>query len=123
MVVHDILTLAPALAAELEGVPVATLIPHVYPVGEPGFPPYAFGARLPRTAAGRALWRALRPAGARRACERGRDELNDARRQARAGAAWTACTAASARSCRMVGTFPSSSTRAAGPTTCTWSGR
>src|SRR5512132_501646 len=30
-VVADILTLAPALAGELEGVPVATLIPHVHP--------------------------------------------------------------------------------------------
>jgi UDP:flavonoid glycosyltransferase YjiC (YdhE family) len=29
VVVHDILTLAPALAGELESVPVATLIPHV----------------------------------------------------------------------------------------------
>ncbi len=48
VVVHDILTLAPALAAELEGIAVATLIPHVYPVTEPDFPPYAFGARLPR---------------------------------------------------------------------------
>ena len=48
-VVHDILTLAPAMAGELEGVPVATLIPHLYPVGAPGFPPYAAGARLPRT--------------------------------------------------------------------------
>ena len=35
VVVHDILTLAPALAGELEGLPVATLIPHVYPVGAP----------------------------------------------------------------------------------------
>jgi len=43
VVVHDILTLAPAMAAELEGVPAATLIPHVHPAGEPGFPPYAFG--------------------------------------------------------------------------------
>ena len=34
-VVADILTLAPALAAELEGVPRATLIPHVYPENEP----------------------------------------------------------------------------------------
>src|ERR1700759_2047104 len=49
VVVHDILTLAPALSGELEGVPVATLIPHVYPVGVSGFPPYAFGARMPRT--------------------------------------------------------------------------
>jgi UDP:flavonoid glycosyltransferase YjiC (YdhE family) len=80
VVVHDILTLAPALAAELESVPVATLIPHVYPVMEPGFPPYAFGARLPRTATGRALWRAFdRPV--RAGLERGRAELNDTRRQ------------------------------------------
>lgn len=80
VVVHDILTLAPALAGELESVPVATLIPHVYPVMEPGFPPYAFGARLPRTSAGRALWRAFeRPV--RSGLERGRAELNDTRRQ------------------------------------------
>lgn len=59
VVVHDVLTLAPALAAELEQIPSATLIPHVYPVGEPGFPPYSFGARLPRTALGRGLWQAL----------------------------------------------------------------
>jgi hypothetical protein len=30
-VVADILTAAPALAAELEGVPVATLVPHGHP--------------------------------------------------------------------------------------------
>ena len=54
---HDILTLAPALAAELESVPRATLIPHVYPVGAPGLPPYAFGARRPRTRLGATLWR------------------------------------------------------------------
>jgi UDP:flavonoid glycosyltransferase YjiC (YdhE family) len=59
VVVHDILTLAPALGAELEGVPVATLIPHIYPLGAPGFPPYAFGARLPRTVIGRTAWRAV----------------------------------------------------------------
>ena len=74
VVVHDILTLAPALAGELESVPVATLIPHVYPVTEPGFPPYAFGARLPRTSAGRVLWRGFdRPV--RAGLERGRAEL------------------------------------------------
>ena len=80
VVVNDILTLAPALAAELEGVPMATLIPHVYPVGAPGFPPYAFGAREPRTRLGRQAWTALDPllqAGLRR----GRAELNDARAQ------------------------------------------
>jgi UDP:flavonoid glycosyltransferase YjiC (YdhE family) len=56
-VVADILTPAPALAAELEGVPVATLVPHVHPDLPSGFPPYSIGARLPRTAFGRALWR------------------------------------------------------------------
>jgi MGT family glycosyltransferase len=80
VVVHDILTLAPAMAAELEGRPTATLIPHVYPVSEPGMPPYALGARLPRTAAGRALWRSLdRPMQA--GLRRGRDELNATRAQ------------------------------------------
>jgi MGT family glycosyltransferase len=80
VVVHDILTLAPALGAELEGIPAATLIPHVYPVGERGFPPYALGARLPRTGLGRTLWRAFdRPVAA--GLSRGRDELNDARRR------------------------------------------
>ena len=78
VVVHDILTLAPALAGELEGLPVATLVPHVYPVTAHGLPPYALGARLPRTACGRAVWRALaRPVG--HGVERGRRELNDTR--------------------------------------------
>jgi len=75
VVVADILTLAPSLAAELEGVPAATLIPHVYPVGAPGLPPYSLGARAPRTAAGRALWRALgRPA--ERGLRLGRDQYD-----------------------------------------------
>jgi MGT family glycosyltransferase len=78
VVVHDILTLAPALAAELEGIPAATLIPHVCPVGAPGFPPYAFGARLPGTAIGAVLWRGFdRPVAA--GLRRGRAELNGAR--------------------------------------------
>ena len=59
VVVHDILTLAPALAAELEGIPAATLIPHLYPVSEPGMPAFASGVRPPRTRAGRRVWRAL----------------------------------------------------------------
>jgi MGT family glycosyltransferase len=78
VVVHDILTLAPALAAELEGLRTATLIPHVYPVGAPGLPPYALGARAPRTALGRSVWRMLdRPV--RAGLRRGREELNQAR--------------------------------------------
>jgi UDP:flavonoid glycosyltransferase YjiC (YdhE family) len=80
VVVHDILTLAPALGGELEGLPVATLIPHLFPVGQPGFPPYAFGARMPRTEVGRTLWRSFdRPVNAGLA--RGRSELNRTRVQ------------------------------------------
>jgi MGT family glycosyltransferase len=56
--VSDILTLAPALAAERAGVPLATLIPHIYPVVEPGLPFFAIGLRPPRTALGRTIWRA-----------------------------------------------------------------
>jgi len=78
IVVHDILTIAPALAAELEGIPVATLIPHVYPVGQTGFPPYSFGARMPRTKLAATLWRGFdRPVA--KGLGQGRAELNDAR--------------------------------------------
>ena len=74
----DILTLAPALAAELEGVPCATLIPHVHPHMQPDFPIYSLGARMPRSPAGRAFWRRVqRPVDA--GLELGRDELNRTR--------------------------------------------
>src|SRR3954465_5156790 len=56
VVVSDILTLAPALAAERAGLRRATLIPHVYPVHEPGLPFFAFGLQPPRTPVGRAAW-------------------------------------------------------------------
>ncbi len=77
-VVADILTLAPALAAEAQGIPVATVVPHVLPASERGFPPYSLGARLPRTPMGRAVWSALDHAvgvGLRK----GREELNETR--------------------------------------------
>jgi UDP:flavonoid glycosyltransferase YjiC (YdhE family) len=61
VVVSDILTLAPTLAAEVVGVPRATLIPHVYPVHDEGMPFFAVGAQPPRTPVGRALWRACLP--------------------------------------------------------------
>jgi MGT family glycosyltransferase len=78
VVVADILTLAPALAGEVAEVPVATLIPHVHPHGQPHFPIYSLGARLPRTAAGRALWRRAQPL-IERGLQLGREELNDTR--------------------------------------------
>jgi len=77
-IVADILTLAPALAGELEGVPVATLVPHVDPRSAPGLPPFSIGARRPRTRAGRRLWRAADPITAR-GLELGRLELNETR--------------------------------------------
>ena len=83
-VVADILTLAPALAAELEGVPVATVIPHTDPRMGQGWPPYSAGARLPRTLVGRRLWGALSrltDAG----LEHGRRELNETRRRLELG--------------------------------------
>ncbi len=80
LVVHDILTLAPSLCAELEGIPRATLVPHVFPEMAPGFPIYSFGARLPRTAVGRAFWeRAHAPV--RRGLRNGRRALNQTREQ------------------------------------------
>src|SRR6478609_735335 len=74
-VVSDILTLAPALAAEKAGVPLATLIPHIYPVVEPGLPFFAAGLRPPRTPLGRAAWRAGQRA-LDVGLERGRRDLN-----------------------------------------------
>jgi UDP:flavonoid glycosyltransferase YjiC (YdhE family) len=78
VVVADILTLAPALAAEIDQRPCATLIPHVHPHGPPDFPIYSLGARLPSTAVGRALWRQGQRA-VDRGLERGRVELNQTR--------------------------------------------
>ena len=78
LVVSDILTRAPALAAEVAGVPGATLIPHVYPVQRPGQPMYSMGFQPARTPLGRAGWRATMPllnVGLRQ----GRDELNETR--------------------------------------------
>jgi len=78
VVVSDILTLAPSLAAEVAAVPRATLIPHIHPVHEPGLPFFAFGAQPPRTAAGRALWTGALPI-LETGLRRGRRELNEQR--------------------------------------------
>ena len=78
--VADIITLAPALAGEMAGVPVATLIPHVDPRPHPGFPAYSVGARLPRTARGGRFWDTVHRRMVRGSLALGRDELNDARR-------------------------------------------
>jgi MGT family glycosyltransferase len=78
VVVSDILTLAPAFAAERAGLKRATLIPHIYPVQEPGLPFFAIGALAPRTQVGRAMWRRALPV-LIRGLEQGRDEMNESR--------------------------------------------
>ncbi|MDQ3678577.1 MAG: glycosyl transferase, partial [Actinomycetota bacterium] len=103
-VVSDILTLAPALAAELEGVPVATLIPHIDPRLPPGCAAYSCGARAPRTALGRTLWRAADPL-LRAGLERGRRELNETRERLGLAPRHRVHGAISQALC-IVGTFP-----------------
>ncbi|HEY6145338.1 MAG TPA: nucleotide disphospho-sugar-binding domain-containing protein [Solirubrobacterales bacterium] len=76
VVVSDILTLAPTLAAERAGIPLATLIPHIYPVVEPGLPFFAIGLRPPRTRLGRALWRTGHDRALKIGLEQGRRDLN-----------------------------------------------
>jgi MGT family glycosyltransferase len=78
VVVADILTVAAALAAEMGGRPWVTLIPHVMPITEEGWPPYSIGAQLPRTPLGRAVWRGFEPL-MRGGLEQGRAQLNDSR--------------------------------------------
>jgi UDP:flavonoid glycosyltransferase YjiC (YdhE family) len=80
-VVSDILTLAPTLAAERVGVPLATLIPHIYPVVEPGLPFFAIGLRPPRTRLGRAIWRVGHDRALTVGLEQGRRDLNIQRRR------------------------------------------
>ena len=79
--VADILTPGPALAAELEGVPLATLVPHVYPFVPPGHPIYSIGARLPRTPLGAALWTQANRRFVAPSLEQGREEYNETRRR------------------------------------------
>jgi UDP:flavonoid glycosyltransferase YjiC (YdhE family) len=74
-VVSDILTLAPGLAAEKAGIPLATLIPHIYPVVEPGLPFFAVGLQPPRTPLGRTVWQAGQRA-LEVGLEHGRRDLN-----------------------------------------------
>ena len=111
-VVADILTVATSLAAQTEGRPWATLIPHVLPTAEPGFPPYSIGARLPRTRVGARVWRLFDPL----VDEGARAGPRAAERRARAGRACrrsTTCTAESRASLRSSGRSRSSSTRGA----------
>ncbi len=61
VVVSDGLTAAPALAAEVAGLPGASLLPEVYPVHERGLPLFGSGLVAPRTALGGAAWSGVLP--------------------------------------------------------------
>ena len=104
--VSDILTLAPALgggAVRRPGGDARAARRARQPA--PGFPPYSMGARLPRTRAGRAFWRALRPAGPRRARARPRG----LQRRAARGSACRRCEwlhTGLSRSLTLVATLP-----------------
>ena len=102
--VADILTPAPSLAAELCGVPRASLIPHVHPHGAPGHPPYSIGARLPRTRAGERMWRASERL-VQGGLELGRREYNECRARLGLGPLPYVHTALS-RSLTLVATLP-----------------
>jgi UDP:flavonoid glycosyltransferase YjiC (YdhE family) len=80
VVVADIITSAASLAAQAEGRHWATLVPHVMPTGERGFPIYSIGAVYPRTALGRRFWSVVRPF-VMTGEEQGRVELNGARQR------------------------------------------
>ncbi len=104
VVVSDILTLAPSLAAEKAGIPLATLIPHIYPVVEPGLPFFAVGLQPPRTPLGRAVWRTGQRA-LNIGLEQGRRDLN--RQRARLDLAPTQhFHGGISRELALVGTFP-----------------
>ena len=75
VVINDILTVAPALAAEAYGCSWATLIPHIYPVQDHGMPFFSVGALPPRTGIGRGFW-GLTERALKFGLERGRDDLN-----------------------------------------------
>jgi len=79
VVVNDILTVAPALAAEKFGCRWATLVPHIFPVQASGKPFFAIGALPPRTALGRRAW-SMSDRLLERGLVRGRDDLNAQRK-------------------------------------------
>ena len=119
VVVADILTLAPALAAELEGVPCATLIPHVDPRGAAGL-----AALLDRRAAAAHAARARRcgarsTRSSRAGSSRAASSSTRRARAARPAAAATTSTAGSRASWRSSRRSRSSSTRARWPSPAT----
>lgn len=61
VVVSDLFSLAPSLAAEVAALRRASVIHHPYPVLEPGLPYFLLGLLPARTPLARAAWRAMSP--------------------------------------------------------------
>ncbi len=103
-VVCDVITVAPALASELEGVRWVTLVPHLYPVNAPDLPPYGIGCQPPAAAPGKKVWRLLSKV-SDIGVEQGRQQLNGAR--SRLGLPPVGFTHGSmSRDLCLVGTYP-----------------
>ena len=85
--------------------PLATLIPHIYPVVEPGLPFFAIGLRPPRTPLGRGDL-ADGPAGARTSASSTAGATSTASASGSACRRSSASTAASAPTWRWSATFP-----------------
>jgi len=77
VVVNDFFTLPATLAAEVQGLTRATLIPHPFPESDTRNPPFLRGFVPPRGRAGAALWRAVHRL--ERRPRREREQLNEAR--------------------------------------------
>jgi UDP:flavonoid glycosyltransferase YjiC (YdhE family) len=103
--VADIMTPAASLAAEVAGVPVASLVPHVFPHMAPGFPIYSIGARLPRTRTGARLWERATERLVTPGLELGRDQFNESRRRLGLAPVPWVHTGLS-RGCTLVATLP-----------------
>ena len=61
IVVADLFSWTPALAADVTGTLRATLMHHPFPLSAPGYPPFPLGFTAPRTPLGSVAWRALDP--------------------------------------------------------------
>ena len=96
-----------------EGVPWATLVPHVDPRASPGSRRTRWARGCRARAAGRALWRAARPAARARRASRGARELNETRARGSACRRWTTCTAGSRAQLALVGDVPAARVPAA----------
>jgi UDP:flavonoid glycosyltransferase YjiC (YdhE family) len=78
VVVNEVFSQPALLAAELEGLPRATLVHHPYPQSARGLPYAYVGLVAPRTPLGEVGWRIAHPWFARHA-RRDREELNEVR--------------------------------------------